>query len=194
MHLAWYDRDVAAALLEPSLARFKAACSDGDAPLSLDYRIGRSSTPAAAFACLEKLPIDLRLERCNPHTPCRGHLARGKIAKNGGEILGRLGYRLGGIGTRLTTWSTEPMTTTTTLAVRCTLACTLPGDELNGKPSSPWRYVIPAAGDPFDHAPFRALVLSREKPDELIEKVAYRGEAARSAVRESGSAAPARRA
>lgn len=69
--------------------------------------------------------------------------------------------------------------TMTTLAVALTLACTLPGDELNSKPSPPWRYVIPAAGDPFDHAPFRALVLSRDKPEELIEKVAYRGEPAR---------------
>ena len=48
-----------------------------------------------------------------------------------------------------------------------------------GPPAPVWQYVLPAAGDPFDHAPFRALVLSREKPDELVEKAGYRGEAAR---------------
>ena len=42
-----------------------------------------------------------------------------------------------------------------------------------------WRFVLPAPGDPFEHAPFRALVLGREKPEDLIEKVAYRGDPAR---------------
>jgi hypothetical protein len=42
-----------------------------------------------------------------------------------------------------------------------------------------WRYVLPAPGDPFDHAPFRALVLAREKPEELAEKATYRGEKSR---------------
>ena len=69
--------------------------------------------------------------------------------------------------------------TITTVAVALTLAGALAGDELNPKPSASWRYVIPVAGDPFEHAPFRALVLSREKPEDLIEKIAYRGEPAR---------------
>src|ERR1700679_2395327 len=69
--------------------------------------------------------------------------------------------------------------TITTVAVALTLAGALAGDELNPKPSASWRYVIPAPGDPFEHAPFRALVLSREKPEDLIEKIAYRGEPAR---------------
>jgi hypothetical protein len=63
------------------------------------------------------------------------------------------------------------------------LAAVVSGDDALTKPSSadpaPWRNVVPAPDDPFDHAPFRALVLSREKPEELIEKVAYRGESAR---------------
>jgi hypothetical protein len=42
-----------------------------------------------------------------------------------------------------------------------------------------WRYIVPAPGDPFDHAPFRALVLSRAKPEELVEKATYRGDPAR---------------
>jgi hypothetical protein len=42
-----------------------------------------------------------------------------------------------------------------------------------------WRYVLPAPGDPFEHAPFRALVLKREKPAELVEKVTYRGDPTR---------------
>ena len=45
--------------------------------------------------------------------------------------------------------------------------------------SSGWRFVLPAPGDPFEHAPFRALVLAREKPEDLVEKVAYRGDPAR---------------
>jgi hypothetical protein len=56
------------------------------------------------------------------------------------------------------------------------------GDDepLRGASAGPaWRYVVPAPGDPFDHAPLRALVLSREKPEELVEKAGYRGEAAR---------------
>jgi hypothetical protein len=44
---------------------------------------------------------------------------------------------------------------------------------------SAWRYTLPAPGDAFEHAPFRALVLAREKPDELVETVVYRGEPAR---------------
>ena len=40
-----------------------------------------------------------------------------------------------------------------------------------------WRYVVPGVGDSFEHAPFRAIVLSREKPAELVQKVGYRGEA-----------------
>jgi hypothetical protein len=70
-----------------------------------------------------------------------------------------------------------------TVAVALTLGCLVRGDETPRKPSAakpvPWRYVVPASGDPFEHAPFRALVLSREKPEELIEKVAYRGDPAR---------------
>jgi hypothetical protein len=38
-----------------------------------------------------------------------------------------------------------------------------------------WRFVLPAAGDPFEHPPFRALVLSHDKPEDVIEKVRYRG-------------------
>jgi hypothetical protein len=68
-----------------------------------------------------------------------------------------------------------------TIVVALGVAGGLLADDSDSKPlaSAPWRYVIPAPGDPFDHAPFRALVLSREKPEELIEKVVYRGEPAR---------------
>ncbi len=63
------------------------------------------------------------------------------------------------------------------------LSTLLPGDGAGSKSSNPdqpaWRYVLPAPGDAFEHAPFRALVLFREKPEELIEKVAYRGDPAR---------------
>jgi hypothetical protein len=50
-------------------------------------------------------------------------------------------------------------------------------------PSSPstseWRFVLPAPDDPFEHASFRALVLNREKPEDLVEKAVYRGDPAR---------------
>ena len=42
-----------------------------------------------------------------------------------------------------------------------------------------WQFVLPAPGDPFEHAPFRALVLSREKPEDLIENADYRGDPSR---------------
>jgi hypothetical protein len=54
------------------------------------------------------------------------------------------------------------------------------GKSRSPTPEQPaWRYVLPAPGDPCEHAPFRALVLSRDKPEELIEKVTYRGDPAR---------------
>ena len=72
---------------------------------------------------------------------------------------------------------------TAVVVVALALAGVPPDEDLYSKQSPavsvPWRYVVPAPGDPFEHAPFRALVLSREKPEELIEKVAYRGEPAR---------------
>ncbi len=42
-----------------------------------------------------------------------------------------------------------------------------------------WHFVLPAPGDPFEHAPFRALVIGREKPEDLVEKAAYRGDKTR---------------
>ncbi len=70
----------------------------------------------------------------------------------------------------------------TTAAVALTLAGLVPGDDALRKPPSTepatWRYVVPTLGDQFEHAPFRALVLTRDKPEELIEKVTYRGDPA----------------
>jgi hypothetical protein len=70
-----------------------------------------------------------------------------------------------------------------TVTVALTLAGLVGGDDTPRKLSAaetvPWRCVVPKPGDTFEHAPFRALVLSREKPEELIEKVAYRGDPAR---------------
>jgi hypothetical protein len=68
----------------------------------------------------------------------------------------------------------------TTLALAMTLAGLPPGDDPNPRSSPPdWRFVPPAPGDPFEHAPFRALVLSREKPEDLNEKAVYRGDPSR---------------
>jgi hypothetical protein len=38
-----------------------------------------------------------------------------------------------------------------------------------------WRFVLPGPDDPFEHPPMRALALSRIKPEDLVEKVRYRG-------------------
>lgn len=57
------------------------------------------------------------------------------------------------------------------------LPMTLLAVALTGTPpdATAWRFVLPSPGDPFEHPPFRALVLSCEKPADLIEKIAYRG-------------------
>lgn len=50
-----------------------------------------------------------------------------------------------------------------------------------------WRFIAPEAGDPFEHPPFRALVLTREKPEGLFEKADYRGASRRYAQVRYGS-------
>ena len=60
-----------------------------------------------------------------------------------------------------------------------------PGPTTTGP--QPWRFVLPQPGDPFEHPPFRALVLSREKPEDLIEKATYRGTGRRYAQVRFGS-------
>src|SRR5262249_24668737 len=69
------------------------------------------------------------------------------------------------------------------LLLAVALAGSPPGDDPDPKPPSPslsgWRFVLPVPGDPFEHAPFRALVLGRERPEDLVEKAAYRGDPAR---------------
>jgi len=68
-----------------------------------------------------------------------------------------------------------------------TLACAPPGDNKPQPPGETWRFVLPAPGDPFEHPPFRALVLSREKPEDVSEKVSYRGTSRRYAQLRFGS-------
>jgi hypothetical protein len=41
--------------------------------------------------------------------------------------------------------------------------------------STAWRFVLPPPGDAFEHPPLRALGLVRAKPDDLVERAAYRG-------------------
>jgi hypothetical protein len=70
-----------------------------------------------------------------------------------------------------------------TAIVALCFAVGFPGEEPDARspldPPAGWRYVVPAPGEPFEHAPFRAIVLVREKPEDVIEKVAYRGEPGR---------------
>ncbi len=69
------------------------------------------------------------------------------------------------------------------LALTSALFSAPPGDDraskLSALVSPEWRFELPAPGDPFEHAPFRALVLSREKPEDLIENASYRGDRAK---------------
>jgi hypothetical protein len=76
-----------------------------------------------------------------------------------------------------------PSSLWTAPALAIALAGVPPADDPGSKPpSSPapaWRFVLPAPGDPFEHAPFRALVLRRERPEDLVERAGYRGDPAR---------------
>jgi hypothetical protein len=55
-----------------------------------------------------------------------------------------------------------------------------------------WRFIEPPAGDPFAHPPLRALALGREKPEDVVEKVSYRGLRRRYAQVRYGSATSVR--
>jgi hypothetical protein len=58
-------------------------------------------------------------------------------------------------------------------------ALALLGSPAAARAADPWRYVVPAPGEPHEHPPPRALVLSAEKPTDLKETVRYRGRAQR---------------
>jgi hypothetical protein len=68
LHLAWYDRDIAAALLEPCLARLKEASNDGSSLSTYDFRAWSLFDPRDAVARLEKLTIDPKVENNAIHT------------------------------------------------------------------------------------------------------------------------------
>ena len=78
-HLAWYDREVAAALFEPSRARMSSPGDDVAAPsdieLAMAYWAWSIFDPRAAVAQLEKLPID-------PKLPNNAIRARSAVAKS----------------------------------------------------------------------------------------------------------------
>ena len=67
----------------------------------------------------------------------------------------------------------NPRTTMMTSALLAALLLAFPP----GPPESEgaWRFVAPAPGDTFEHPPLRALALTREKPEDVIEKMTYRG-------------------
>src|SRR4051812_47616914 len=72
--------------------------------------------------------------------------------------------------------------TLTPLTLLALALCAAPPAEAGA-----WRFVLPQPGDPFEHPPFRALVLSRDKPEDLVEKATYRGAARRYAQVRFGS-------
>jgi hypothetical protein len=61
-YLAWYDRDVAAALFEPTRARMEQADDADLAGWSIEFRAWALFDPRAAVARLEKLPVDSKLQ------------------------------------------------------------------------------------------------------------------------------------
>jgi hypothetical protein len=61
------------------------------------------------------------------------------------------------------------------------------GPDVKDSAAPAWRFVLPAPGDPFEHPPFRALVPGREKPEDVVERVAYRGTGRRYAQVRFGS-------
>ncbi len=56
-HVAWYDRNVAAALFEPTRVVLQAATSGDSGASSSDFVAWSLFDPRAAVACLEKLPL-----------------------------------------------------------------------------------------------------------------------------------------
>lgn len=56
-----------------------------------------------------------------------------------------------------------------------------------GMAGDAWRFSVPAPGDPFEHPPLRALALAESKPEDLLEKVGYRGRRRRYAQLRYGS-------
>ena len=54
------------------------------------------------------------------------------------------------------------------------LVCPAAAEEA-ARAQTPWRYVTPEAGQEMEHAPFRPVLLTEERPDDLSEAVSYRG-------------------
>ena len=75
----------------------------------------------------------------------------------------------------------------TFLALTWPGGCTAGLKQSRSRPEAPGDSCCRAPGDPFEHPPFRALVLSREKPEDVSEKVAYRGTSRRYAQIRFGS-------
>lgn len=67
------------------------------------------------------------------------------------------------------------------------LAAMLLAQSGTSAPDGNWRFVAPPAGDTFQHPPLRAIALSREKSDDVVEKAAYRGQRRRYAQLRYGS-------
>ena len=60
--LAWYDREVAAAIFEPARARMAQTTAGDLAVRSFEFHAWSLFDPRAAVTCLEKLPIDVKLQ------------------------------------------------------------------------------------------------------------------------------------
>src|SRR5262245_32890658 len=68
-------------------------------------------------------------------------------------------------------------TTTEVLMTQLILGLTtvLSASWLASEYQSAWRYILPAAGATHEHPPLRAIALQNERPDDLKERVSYRG-------------------
>src|SRR3989442_639118 len=59
---------------------------------------------------------------------------------------------------------------------------------LAGETTAPeWTFIAPRPGEAFEHPPLRALALGSAKPEDVVEKVAYRGSRQRYAQLRYGS-------
>ena len=187
--LAWYDREVAAALFEPSRLAMDSA-GDDLAACEHEFLAWSLFDPRAAVARLEKTAHRSQASEQCDHARLAVAESLAQIPTTAGARSGRrLGHHSGRNETRFLRADglliivnlTHDLIRTAWLLALAGVTPTVPTIPIRNHPPRAPRLAICDArpGDPFEHAPFRALVLSREKPEELIEKVAYRGEPAR---------------
>ncbi len=96
-HVAWYDREIAAVLFEPTRVRLEAASADNPAELAMDFVAWSLFDPRAAAARLEQLPFTSDPVFDNNAGTRRGRSIPGaRPTKNAARDLEGLEHRAGG--------------------------------------------------------------------------------------------------